>query len=206
MAVKVNYKSWFKVFSKVTVGDLFKTLFLVVMDLVMKVVGIPICAIGLLFCNKESEHMPKLFWLFDNDVDTINGDEGEWVKVIKRTWWLGKRTSYWTRFWWCAIRNSARNYTMWVGVRPCDVKEIWVNKAYDESVSHHYLSLLVIAVTEDGKRYVMWHPSWRVWLPYFGHRILLGKYGFKLWDIVGLAEKGEKEKRQFVYYPSLQKI
>jgi len=199
MKETVYYLSRMEVFCKLQAWDLFKTIVLVLCQLVMAVSGLFTCAVGLLFCSKVADHMPKLFWPWDNDVNTINGDPGWWL-ICSKSRFLGYATSYRSRFVWCALRNPCRNYSMWVGVRPAAVKFIWINKQYDEA-KQQCNSLLVIAESVSGKRYVMWMPSWKL----FGKWRFLGKFGFKLWDIVPLARIGEAEKRQFVFYPQIKR-
>ena len=200
----IHYLERSEVWGQIRLTDLLKNFFLAFMQLVMLIAGWFIVPIGLLFCNKDSEHMPKLFWLWDNAVDTINGDEGKWKEVCEKAWFLKDPTSYWTRWKWLAIRNAARNYSMFVGVRPCDVEEIWINKQYDENPHRRQCnSLIVKARTWDDKYYTMWMPSWRV--KFWKWDRFLGKFGFKLWDLIPLARMGDKEKRQFTFYGWFQK-
>ena len=187
------------VFRLLTCWDLVKVVWLAIMQVVMMVLGIPVCAFGLLFCRESDEHMPGVFWPWDNDVDSINGCIG-WEYICKTRWYLGNPRSYWSRFYWCALRNPCRNYSMWVGVRPCDVEEVWINREYDPG-RPQCNSLLVLARTWDDKRYVMWMPVWKLTKT----RTMLGKFGFKFWDLPAQVAAGDEEKRQFVFYPSFQK-
>jgi len=199
VALIVNRRTRREVWARWKITDYLKMGFLAIMQLVMLILGYPVCAIALAFCHFHSEEMPKWAWAWGNDVDTINGDTGQWQKVIDKSWWLTRRRDYFTRWWWCAVRNPCRNYSMWVGVSPADVREIWINDEYNIN-RRQCNSLTVLAITEDGKRYTMWMPSWPL-----GKIRFLGKFGFKLWDMIPLARDGVVEKRQFTFYGWFQK-
>lgn len=196
----IHYLERGDVWKKIRVTDFVKIAWRIVTQIAMLTLGLPVCAVGLLFCRSDwkVKHMPRACWFFDNDVDTINGDPGWWA-ICKRTWWLGLPTSWWSRWYWTAIRNPCRNYSMWVGARPCDIEEIWINKQYDEDPHRRQCnSLIVKARTWDDKYYMMWMPVLRL----TKERTVVGKFGFKLWDLVPLAKEGSKQKCQFVFYPS----
>lgn len=201
--ITVHYLERKQVWARIKMTDLIKIGYRIVMQVVMAILGLFTCAIGLLFCQSEWDvkHMSSLYWFWDNDVDTINGDPGWWA-ICKRTWWLGHPTSWWSRWYWLTIRNAARNYSMWVGVRPVDVEEIWINLEYDENPHRRQCnSLIVKARTWDDKYYTMWLPSWRI----TDNVRFVGKFGFKLWDLIPLSHEGCEEKRQFTFYGWFQK-
>ena len=201
MGPTIHYLERSEVWAQLSCGDLIKIVWRIITQIIMMALGLFVVPVGLLSCRRNSSRMSSLFWFWDNAVDTINGDPGWWA-ICDRTWWLGHHTSYWSRFYWLVVRNSARNYSMWVGVRPCDVEEIWINKQYDQNPYRRQCnSLIVKARTWDETYYVMWLPSWRV----TANLRIVGKFGFKFWDLIPLASEGSKEKCQFVFYPSIQK-
>lgn len=98
-------------------------IFFLCIDLPMTLLGLFMVPLGLLFCKKDSEHMPKLFWFWDNDRDGINGDGREPTATDPGAGWKGNehtqgnQQSMWNRFRWLAIRNPANNFGYLIGFK-----------------------------------------------------------------------------------------
>lgn len=78
-----------------------------------EVTGIVVVPIALLFTDKDSEHLPKWAYLWDNAWDGINGRSNthHWVK----RWGTEGVKKFWPRFLWSAIRNRASNISQLLG-------------------------------------------------------------------------------------------
>ena len=165
--------------------------------LIMAVAGIFVVPIGLLFTPRKAYHMPKLFWLWGNDTDSINGDEG-WRLKCQESWILGHPRSMWSRYVWTALRNPARNWSSWVGPRPRDLAMVYSSEP--DPLDMHCTSMAVLAFTESW-RYPMYFGSWRVFNDW---RIIL-KAGYKLWSVERDIHNGKPDQFQFVMYPQIKK-
>lgn len=97
-------------------------------------IGFFVTWIGLLFCNKDSIHMPKLWWLWDNSHGingTINDNNGNWViicnnginatpeekrKILAHCFStnLGLERTYRNRWIWITWRNPVSNLSMYL--------------------------------------------------------------------------------------------
>lgn len=69
-------------------------------DLPLMLLGLILIPIGLLF--EQDNHMPKLFWLWDNAKYGVNGG-GFWRRTN------GENTSFWAKYKWLALRNPTYN-------------------------------------------------------------------------------------------------
>lgn len=75
--------------------------------------GYVVVPIGLLFCNRKSEHMPILFWPWDNVAGingTLNGMNPKWPSEAPG----GDNRSFWSRYIWLAHRNPTSNWGRYV--------------------------------------------------------------------------------------------
>lgn len=82
--------------------------------LLVHATGYIVVPVALLFCKPEDEHLPRLFWLWDNPGDGINGDGDS-------TWgWRGpehangRERTYWWRLLWM-YRNAGYGFARWAG-------------------------------------------------------------------------------------------
>lgn len=83
--------------------------------LTAELLGLVVVPIALLFTDKDSEHLPKWAYPWDNDWDGINGRAESYVWV-KRYGTEGVKR-FWPRFLWLAIRNRASNVSQLLGKR-----------------------------------------------------------------------------------------
>jgi hypothetical protein len=81
-----------------------KYLILVLLDWLLAILGLVIVPIALLFTPRKATNLPRWAWLWDNDVDGLNGDSG-WQDKHPETY-----SSFFWRFWWLAIRNRTTNF------------------------------------------------------------------------------------------------
>jgi hypothetical protein len=76
----------------------------VIVWLIFWILGFPMVALGLLFCNEQSERMPRLFCPWDNFTSgingTLNGNNPNWPRITN-----GKNRTYRYRWLWLAWRN-----------------------------------------------------------------------------------------------------
>jgi hypothetical protein len=77
--------------------------------------GFPMVAIGLLFCDEDDEHMPRFFWLWSNPNSGINGDLGGRNPIWPRKT-NGRNREYRYRWIWLAWRNPTAGFSKAVGV------------------------------------------------------------------------------------------
>jgi hypothetical protein len=78
--------------------------------------GFPMVAIGLVFCDETSEHMPGFFWLWDNPDAGINGILGGrnpiWPRLTNN-----RHRTYCCRWKWLAWRNPTCGFSRRIGVK-----------------------------------------------------------------------------------------
>lgn len=84
---------------------------LVLLTLAVDLLGLVAVAIALAFCKSESEHLPRLFWPWDNEIEGINGDGG-WRGPEHAN---GHEREFWWRYQWLAIRNAGTNFSYLIG-------------------------------------------------------------------------------------------
>lgn len=87
--------------------------FWLIVDLPVTLLGLIMVPLGLLLRDRNSNHLPKLFWLWDNDKDGIDGDAG-WQGLDHTN---GNYASFWNRFRWLAIRNPSNNWGYKIGFK-----------------------------------------------------------------------------------------
>ena len=71
--------------------------------------GFQMVTIGLLFCREDSEHMPFIFWPWDNWTGingTLFGQNPSWPRITN-----GKNRTYRYRWIWLAWRNPVSNWS-----------------------------------------------------------------------------------------------
>lgn len=86
-------------------------------ELPIEILHFLLVPIALLFCKKESEHLPKIFSWFDENDYGINGDP-YWIEVHFPN---GKNRTYWTRLRWL-YRNRIGNFSAkYLGVKVADI-------------------------------------------------------------------------------------
>lgn len=86
------------------------------------ILGLAIVPIALLWCDRDSEHLPHWAWPWCNEWDSINGysNSHHWERR-----WGDSTRSYWPRFLWLAIRNRSANLSQLIGKDNPDDKETW---------------------------------------------------------------------------------
>lgn len=75
--------------------------------------------IALLFTKWEDDKLPRLFWMWDNDV-SINGDRKEdWAVWFKGNAYYAKAPprSFWARYVWLGWRNRASAFAEYLGYK-----------------------------------------------------------------------------------------
>lgn len=88
-----------------------KWTFLVLVSFAVDLFGLIVVPLALLFCRESDEHLPRLFWPWDNDTEGINGDGG-WRGPEHAN---GREREFWWRFQWLAIRNAGTNFSYLIG-------------------------------------------------------------------------------------------
>jgi len=150
--------------------------------------GLVLIPIGLLF--RKDNHMPRLFWLWDNDDHGVNG-EGFFAKIVA-TWPKWMQHDFIRCFVWTAIRNPTFNFTTYlIGYR---VKDTDVFVIADGS------NLEVSRDGEPGWYFVSVGKAWEYQYikPYklFGRSFCVKmRYGWKI------AGKEPGEQCSFVFAP-----
>lgn len=119
---------------------------------------------GLLFCNRDSEHMPKLWWFWDNETHGINGTLGgnnpKWVLICNPEVFpegesldkqyatlqrivsekSGKERTFWNRWVWLYWRNPVTNislYTLGVKIKDKPINVFYRNWFNKITFSHY---------------------------------------------------------------------
>ena len=118
------------------------------------ILGFLVGWIGLIFCKRESEHMPWLWWPWDNKAHGINGtlsgNNPKWVvicnpeafppeggmdenykilqKIVNEK--TGKERTFWKRWVWLIWRNPVSNLSLdWLGAKITKpVKNVYFKK------------------------------------------------------------------------------
>jgi len=110
------------------------------------ILGYLVVWVGLLFCDRASEHMPKLWWPWDN-YDGINGTlymhNLNWVYICNPDAFVnikdptlvamsivltqtGNERKYGRRYEWCAFRNPVSNVSMYmIGAKLRKPVNVW---------------------------------------------------------------------------------
>ena len=183
--------------------------FWVVVWIPFYVLGFLVGWMGLLFCNRDSEHMPWLWRPWDNKAHGINGTLGgnnpKWViicnpelqdesiplserqkmmnDIIKNK--TGKERTYWKRWVWLIWRNPVSNLSLgWLGAkitRP--VKNVYCKKFKGGSS---------VALYRSG---IFW-----CYVLFFSYNATKGFYHVFGWKLLDLTEDGEgKTKARFMF-------
>jgi len=146
---------------------------------------------GLLFCTRESEHLPWLWWPWDNSHGingTLNGNNPKWVVICNPEIkdfpvyeqgnylrWLieskaGKERAYRKRWIWLFWRNPVSNLSLY----PMGVS---VTRPVRRSTRLHEFGIMTERVTAG------WPWFYSVLMPYNARRGLYFGFGWKLLDI-----------------------
>lgn len=139
--------------------------FFFLLSLLVDSLGWILVPVGLLFCNKDSLHLPSLFWLWDNDIEGINGD----------IYWRTDPThhpndysNFWVRYTWLAWRNPSNNFITFVlGFSP--------NWDTQYTVTGNVPTDYKIVAHHQGKDYPMWmiQKPYERW-PQHSYRVYIG--------------------------------
>ena len=147
---------------------LIKYLLLLPTSFLVDLSGLIVVPIALLFTPRDANHLPHLFWPWDNDMEGINGDQ-YWKQQYG-----DKVTHFYYRFLWLALRNPGNNfgyYCGWQQTRDCTYR-YWGDTQVSNRNPYHPGWIFVLG--NNGKRgafcfYAVW-PS----LPGRCLRIFLG--------------------------------
>ncbi|MBZ0093526.1 MAG: hypothetical protein K8F27_15065 [Sulfuricellaceae bacterium] len=171
---------------------LIRYLVLVPASFIVDLSGLIVVPIALLFTSKQANHLPPLFWPWDNDTEGINGDAYWKQKYGDRV------TSFYCRFLWLAIRNPGNNfgyYCGWLQTPDCTYRH-WG----DPKISNQpYRPGQLFVIGDNGKNrafclYVIW-PS----LPGRCLRIFLG------WKIHDMCKDGTAAQLVCVVNPFMSR-
>lgn len=154
--------------------SLIRYLVLVPLSFLVDLSGLVVVPVALLFTGKQANHLPRIFWPWDNDAEGINGDP-YWKQKYG-----DKVTSFCCRFVWLALRNPGNNFGYFCG---------WV-QAEDSSYRHwgdpqvsnqpyHPGWLFVLGDNCESKAFCFY----AVW-PSFPGRCLRIFLGWKIHDMV----------------------
>nr|DAS51202.1 MAG TPA: Envelope protein [Caudoviricetes sp.] len=158
----------------------------------MDIISFFIVPIALLFCNKESNNLPKIFSWFDDPDYGINGDDG-WKNEHFPN---GKNTTYWARCQWL-WRNRIGNFSKkFFGLKVADIDPSTVVTQGDPRATYvkgwRDTYCLVTCKTKDGKEYFGLYKEIRYKgiFKNFYCRIYVGT---KLMDIAGMTPENQHE-------------
>lgn len=138
------------------------TLFM--LSLAVDIAGWFLVPVGLLFCGRDAQRLPRLFWPWDNDIEGINGD------IYWRTDPAHHPDDYW-RFWpryvWLAWRNPSNNFITFVlGYTP-DATTAWTESGdpLTEDQPNGHSGSYELNALHRGRRYPMFYlvrryPFW----------------------------------------------
>lgn len=168
---------------------------IVIVELPLELASWLIVPIALLFCNKQSERLPKIFrWfedandLYDGKNSAINGDSGWREKHYPN----GKNRTYWARLCWL-YRNRIGNFSAkYLGVRVEDIDASSVKSIGDtlatENKGLKSTQCLVTCKMKDGRECFGYYREIRYGKSKWYCRIYLG---WKLMDICGMNEENK---------------
>lgn len=172
---------------------LFKTLLLLFVKIVCVLLGFIIVAVALPF-RKESKikypmtqyagewwhvGLPEWAWIWSNDRDGLLGDRRGWWKTHTP---LGQHyTSFFSMYWWAAIRNPANNlrYTSLMGcnVEDCDYV-LHGDKIVEDDVGLGGKQLVIATDRNTGKQYAGLYVVYEY--PFWKKHALIIQLGFKI--------------------------
>ena len=157
----------------------------IAIEIPVEILQFLVVPIALLFCNKDSENLPKWAWLFDDPDYGINGDDG-WKNEHFPN---GKNRTYWARLCWL-YRNRIGNFSAkYLGVRVEDIDANSVQTWGDDRATYNKgrknTECLVTCKMKNGGRRFGYYREIRYGGSKFYCRIYLG---WKLMDIVGMRE------------------
>ena len=88
-------------------------------SLIFDILGVIIIPIALLFAKESDDHLPSIFWPWDNDRDGINGDGETGISGWRGPEHAnGLERTFWYRYVWLAFRNPSNNYGYFCGIEP----------------------------------------------------------------------------------------
>ena len=184
------------------------TVFFFCVDLPALILGLIMVPIGLLFCNKDSQHMPKFFYPWDNDRDGINGD-GTWDPTTQTgSGWkgpehtMGNYTSFWNRFRWLALRNPTNNFDYTIGFpQTSDLKYTYTG---NPNTSDAGTPGLLVVYAKKGPITVAYAFYLVYRYPFLKTRCLRLFFGWKIQDNVFTQNfySNLGTKAQFVFVPN----
>lgn len=178
------------------------------------ILGFLVGWIGLLFCNKDSEHLPKLWWPWDNSHGingTLGGNNPKWVYLCnpelqdesvplsirqqKMQFIIdnktGKERTFIKRWIWLYWRNPVSNLSLWwIGA-----KIPMVNGEYVKTENTYYrvfFNRLTIGCYRCGK---LW--CYNFMFQYSDKKAFYHVVGWKLLDITTDVEGGHRAR--FMY-------
>lgn len=168
------------------------TLFL--KQLPMSILGLIVVPIAYPF--RKNGKLPNWAWSWGNDEDGLYTDN----PAYRPSW--AKEGSFLDAFYWLAIRNPARNFSVKMGYYGDFVKEIKIIQPGLIDVS----PMEILVTMNDGTEYPFKYIFKRV----FGEYYLMFKYGWKNWvftdnDRPHTLEEIKGRYVQFVCYPQLRK-
>ncbi len=130
--------------------------------------GFVIVPIALLFCKKDTYDLPKLFWLWGNAEDGING-----FSTVSH--FTGDPSSFHSRYIWLASRNPVHNYKLSLG-KDIDPSKVSTKKIIgDVQTSDIGHPGFLYQELTDG--------TWQLyWVKRYGSKCIRLNVGYKIFD------------------------
>ena len=129
-----------------------------VVSVVADIAGVVVVPVALMFTGPQADHLPKMFYWWDNH-EAVYGINGGYA--WKREYGDDTNT-FWHRFMWTAIRNPAHNFTYYtLGVKDENrTLENLQDSTWDDVDTKGGFGMFVIHA--NGKKYpqIFFHNKW----------------------------------------------